>query len=65
MNVYRYYSIVKENGIIDLPQIPLPKGVRVEVIILPEEESMEMLHAAESSITFWDNSIDDAIWNDV
>jgi hypothetical protein len=65
MYVYRYHSIVKENGTIDLPEIPLPKGVRVEVIILPEEESMEMLHAAESSITFWDNPIDDSIWNDV
>jgi len=63
MNVYRYHSIVSEKGTIKLPEIPLPKGVRVEVIILPEEESYELMQAAESSLGFWDNPIDDAIWN--
>ena len=47
MNVYRYHSIVSEKGTIELPEIPLPKGVRVEVIILPEEESYELMQAAE------------------
>ncbi|OGW30455.1 MAG: hypothetical protein A2X59_07195 [Nitrospirae bacterium GWC2_42_7] len=63
MNALKYHSVVQENGTIDLPAVPLPKGSRVEVIILPEEESFEMMQAAESSLKFWDNPIDDAIWN--
>jgi hypothetical protein len=43
--------------------LPLPKGAKVEVIILPDEESFEMMQAAESSLKFWDNPTDDAIWN--
>lgn len=62
MNAYKYHSIVKENGMIELPKIPLPQGVRVEVIIMPEEESFEMMQAAESSLKFWDNPIDDAVY---
>lgn len=30
---------------------------------MPEEEFFEMMQAAESSLKFWDNSIDDAVWN--
>ena len=63
MNALKYHSIVKEDGTIELPAVPLPQGLRVEVIILPEEESFEMMQAAESSLKFWDNPIDDAIWN--
>ena len=63
MNALKYHSIVKEDGTIELPAIPLPQGLRVEVIILPEEESFEMMQAAESSLKFWDNPIDDAVWN--
>jgi hypothetical protein len=63
MNAYRYHATIKENGSIDLPEIPLPKGAKVEVIILPENESLEMMQVAESSIKFWDNPIDDATWN--
>jgi hypothetical protein len=63
MNAYKYHSVVKENGIVDLPRIPLPQGSKVKIIIFPEEESFEMMQAAESSLKFWDNSIDDAIWN--
>ena len=43
MNAYRYHTTVKEKGTIDLPEIPLPKGAKVEVIILPENESLEMM----------------------
>ncbi|TAN42579.1 MAG: hypothetical protein EPN22_12495 [Nitrospirae bacterium] len=63
MLAYKYHSVVKDNGLIELHEIPLPKGLKVEVIILPEEECSEMLQAAESSLAFWDNPIDDAVWN--
>jgi hypothetical protein len=46
MNAYKYHSVVKENGTIELPNLPLPKGAKVEVIILPDEESFEMMQAA-------------------
>ncbi len=32
MNAYKYHSVVKENGTIELPKLPLPEGARVEVI---------------------------------
>jgi predicted DNA-binding antitoxin AbrB/MazE fold protein len=63
MNALKYHSVVQENGTIKLPVVPLPEGSKVEVIILPEEESLEMMQAAESSLKFWDNPVDDAIWN--
>ncbi|MDO8281012.1 MAG: hypothetical protein Q7U10_00050 [Thermodesulfovibrionia bacterium] len=63
MNAFKYHSVVTENGTIELPKLPFPQGSRVEVIILPDEESFELMQAAESSLKFWDNPIDDAIWN--
>ncbi|MHC1624253.1 MAG: hypothetical protein ACXQTR_06675 [Candidatus Methanospirareceae archaeon] len=44
------------------------KGRRAEIIILSleEEEDIEdLLMASESSLDFWDNPIDNVIWNDV
>jgi hypothetical protein len=38
------------------------------IIILPleeEEEVKDLLMASESSLNFWDNPIDDEIWNEV
>ncbi len=64
MNAYKYHSVVKEDGTIELPRIPLPKGAKVEVIVLPEGESFEMMQAAESSLEFWNNPVDDTVWND-
>ena len=63
MKAFKYHSVVKEKGVIELPEIPLPKGARVEVIILPEEESSEMIKASESSLDFWENPIDNSVWN--
>jgi hypothetical protein len=64
MHAYKYHTVVNPNGTITLPQIPLPQGFKVEVIILPDDESFEMLQAAESSLQFWNNPTDDAVWND-
>ncbi len=40
---------------------------RVEVIVLPLEklDTADLLSAAESSLGFWDNEIDDRVWNNV
>jgi len=53
-----------------LPKLHLAKGTKVEVlIIVPMEHETEdfsdLLYAAESSMDFWDNEIDDEVWNDV
>jgi predicted DNA-binding antitoxin AbrB/MazE fold protein len=70
MLAYKYNSEVLENGVIKLPQLNLTKGTKVEVIIIvPTEHKTEdfsdLLHAAESSMDFWDNDIDDEVWNRV
>ena len=66
MQAFKYHSVVKENGTIEIPKIPLKKGQKIEVIIFPEnEEKIELVEASESSLKFWDNPIDDEVWNNV
>ena len=70
MLAYKYNSEVLEDGVIKLPRLHLAKGTKVEVIIIvPTEHETEdfsdLLHAAESSMDFWDNEIDDEVWNHV
>jgi len=55
---------IGENGKIDLPELGKLKGRRAEIIILPLKESFgDLLMASQSSLAFWDNPIDDEIWN--
>jgi len=36
----------------------------IEIIIFPEnEEKIELIESSESSLKFWDNPIDDEVWN--
>ena len=59
---------IGEEGRIKLPELGKLKGRRAEIIILPleeEEEVKDLLMASESSLDFWDNPIDDEIWNEV
>ena len=66
MQALKYHSVVKENGTIDLPKLPFTEGQRVEIIILPEDESsVELMAASESSLKFWDNPADDEVWDAV
>jgi hypothetical protein len=46
-------------------ELPLPHGSRVEVVVLTQEvdDCSDLVAAANSSTDFWDNSIDDAEWN--
>ncbi|HHT9125850.1 MAG TPA: DUF2281 domain-containing protein [Candidatus Brocadiia bacterium] len=64
MHAYKYITKILENGKIELPKLPLKKGVEVEVIILPQSED-DLLKASESSLNFWYNDIDDGVWNSV
>ncbi len=64
MKAFKYHAEVKENGAVEIPRLPLKKGQKIEVIILPEDE-VDLIEASESSLKFWDNPIDDEIWNNV
>lgn len=65
MQAFVYHSVVRENGMIEIPHVPLRKGQKIEVIILPEDgEGAELMAASESSLKFWDNPVDDEVWND-
>ena len=68
MEALKFYVKVGEEGRIELPEFGKLKGRRAEIIILPLEEKEDiedLLMASESSLDFWDNPIDDEIWNDV
>lgn len=66
MEVSKFYVRIGEGGRIELPELKNLKGRRAEVIILPPEEGAEdLLVASESSLDFWDNPVDDEIWNNV
>jgi hypothetical protein len=66
LKAIKHYTQIKEDGTLELPKLPFKRGTAVEVIILPieQEESAQLLKAAETSLDFWDNSIDDETWND-
>jgi len=64
MEALKFYVKIGENGKIDLPELGKLKGRRAEIIILPLNESFgDLLMASQSSLGFWDNPIDDEIWN--
>ena len=68
MEALKFYVKIGEEGRIELPELGKLKGRRAEIIILPLEEKEDiedLLMASESSLDFWDNPIDDEIWNDV
>lgn len=66
MQALRYRTKVV-GGRVRLPQLGLKSGTPVEVILLvgdSQEEAGDLLAASQSSLAFWDNPIDDQIWND-
>jgi hypothetical protein len=65
MNASRLQTRVQKDGRLRLPRLPLRAGTTVEVIILEQETGAdELLQAAESSLSFWDNPVDDEVWNE-
>ncbi len=45
-------------------QVALPAGQRVRVLVVPyDEELHDLMRESESSLEFWDNSVDDEDWN--
>lgn len=67
MEALRFETEVAERGALRVPRLPLKPGTPVEVIILvrqDREEFADLTAAAETSLDFWDNPIDDEVWND-
>lgn len=56
---------VQQDGRLEL-YVPLPVGAKVVVFVLEEEpeEFTDLIDAAQSSLDFWDNPLDDEDWND-
>jgi len=64
MRAVRLIKRVEEAGRLRLENLPLAPGQAVEVIVLPvDEEAGELARLADSGLTFWDNEIDDEVWN--
>ena len=56
---------VGDSGSLRLEDLRLTPGQTVEVIVLPiDDQSGDFTRLAESGLTFWDNPIDDEVWND-
>lgn len=64
--VLRYEVEVLPNGRVEL-QVPFSPGARLVVLVLEDmiDAYDDLLHAAQSSLDFWDNPYDDEDWNDV
>ena len=61
----KYDVQVMQEGRVEL-QVPFPPGARVTVVVVQETQDVfdELLQAAESSLDFWDNLLDDEDWSD-
>lgn len=61
----KYNAVVQEDGRIELT-VPFARGAQLTIFVIAEADDSfhDMLHAAATSITFWDNSFDDEDWND-
>jgi len=64
MKAFKYATEVDSKGRITLPRLRLMRGARVEVIILEHEgNTVDLLKAAETTLAFWEDPIDDEMWN--
>ena len=61
----KYELEVLEQGRVEL-QVPFPSGSRVTVFVIEESADNfdDLVSAAQSSLDFWDNPLDDEDWND-
>lgn len=60
----KYEVEVQDQGRVEI-QVPFSSGARVVVFVIPEPQDMfgDLVAAAESSLDFWDNPLDDEDWN--
>jgi hypothetical protein len=60
----RYEVEVRERGQVEFT-VPFSPGSRVVVLVFEESEDSfgDLLDAAQASLNFWDNPLDDEDWN--
>jgi len=60
----KYDVDVGEEGHVEL-RVPFPPGARVIVFVIeePADTFSDLVLAAESSLDFWDNPLDNEDWN--
>lgn len=59
----KYDAKVTENGLVEL-NVPFPPGAHVTVFVVEAGESFsDLMMAAETSLDFWNNPLDDEDWN--
>jgi hypothetical protein len=64
MRALRVFKRIGESGSLRLEDLPLAPGQTVEIIVLPiDDEFGDLTRLSESGLTFWDNPIDDEVWN--
>ena len=66
MQALKYIAVVEADGRLTLPPVPLQAGTSIEIIVLvpePETDTNNLMDASGSSLDFWDNSVDDALYN--
>jgi hypothetical protein len=60
----KYYTSVQQDGRVEIDKVPLKVGTKLEVILLETEDEFEdLMKASESGLEFWNNEIDDEVWN--
>jgi hypothetical protein len=67
MQALKIETQVTARGTLRLPPLKVKKGTPVEVIVLvreSEDESADLMRTAETTLDFWDNPVDDEVWND-
>ena len=66
MEALRIFLSVQDDGRVDFPLLHQFRGKKIEVVVLESDEIDDsLLQASESSLKFWDNAIDNKVWNNV
>lgn len=66
MEALKYRAEVGADGEVTLPRLRLSQGTPVEIIVLvreSEDEDDGLLRASVKTMDFWDNPVDDEVWN--
>lgn len=67
MQALRYEAEVGAEGEVMLPRLRLDQGTPVEIIVLVREPEAEddqgIRQLAAKTMDFWDNPVDDEVWN--
>lgn len=60
----KYDIEVNEDGQVQF-RVPFPNGSHLIVFVMeaPSDDTNDLMMAAQSSLDFWDNPIDDEEWN--